>query len=163
MQNHPKKNSKLTKKQQGFVNDYVEDENGTRAALKNYNIGGKGGSGNINTAATIAKENLTKPQIMQAIEVRQKSLREALGDEGVTPEKIAEKVNVLLEAKQGKKPDTNAIDKGLKHATNIYGVEDAQAPSKNNTYNFIFNPSTQEEIRELEDKIKDKLKNAQPN
>jgi phage terminase small subunit len=50
----------LSKKQRGFVRDYLNTGNGTRAALANYNIRGKNKE---NIAASIAKENLTKPQI----------------------------------------------------------------------------------------------------
>lgn len=52
---------KLTKKQKGFVKDYVETGNGTQAALKNYDTEDE------NTAAAIASENLTKPKIEQAV------------------------------------------------------------------------------------------------
>ncbi len=55
----------LSRKQVGFVNDYLETGNGTQAALKNYNIRGKNKE---NIAAAIAKENLTKPQIKEVLE-----------------------------------------------------------------------------------------------
>ena len=50
----------FSKKQQGFINDYLETGNGTRAALNNYNIHGKDKE---NIAASIAAENLRKPKI----------------------------------------------------------------------------------------------------
>ena len=52
---------KLTKKEKGFVRDYVETGNGTVAALKNYNVN------STKTAGSIATENLTKPVIIEAI------------------------------------------------------------------------------------------------
>lgn len=51
----------LTKKQRGFVNDYVELGNGTRAALKNYD------TEDIDTASAIAVENLGKPLIQEEL------------------------------------------------------------------------------------------------
>ena len=55
----------LSRKQVGFLNDYLDTGNGTQAALKNYNIRGKNKE---NIAAAIAKENLTKPQIKEVLE-----------------------------------------------------------------------------------------------
>ncbi len=52
---------KLTKKQQGFVKDYLETGNGTQSALNNYDTDDE------NTAAVIASENLRKPQIQEVI------------------------------------------------------------------------------------------------
>lgn len=59
---------KLTKKQRGFVKDYVESGNGTQAALKNYDVKDE------HVAAVIASENLIKPEIV-------KSIQEALPNE----------------------------------------------------------------------------------
>lgn len=53
---------RLTRKQLGFVKDYVETGNGTKAALRNYDVV------DDNTAASIASENLRKPQIVQAVQ-----------------------------------------------------------------------------------------------
>lgn len=55
----------LSRKQAGFVRDYLETGNGTQAALKNYNVQGKNKE---NIAASIAKENLTKPQIKEFLD-----------------------------------------------------------------------------------------------
>ena len=52
---------KLTPKQEGFVKDYLETKNGTEAAIKNYDT-------DRVTAASIAWENLRKPQIIQALQ-----------------------------------------------------------------------------------------------
>lgn len=165
----PKKLRKLTKKERGFVKDYVLTENGTQSALKNYD------TKDYKTASVIASENLDKPRIQVAIEETRKTLKNALIEEGVNEQYIAKKVNVLLTAEKkvfrnnvstgeieeiGTEPDYNAIDKGLKHATNIYGVEDIETkPKGNNTYNFIFNAEAQSEIKAMEEKIKAKLIN----
>lgn len=105
-----------------------------------------------------------------------KSLKEALEAKGITPEKIAEKVDSLLEATKpiyknnnetgeielvGESPDYQAIDKGITHAVKIRGdyAEDAPkvAPPSGNTYNFIFSAPVQEEVRKAEAKIKEML------
>lgn len=145
-----KKKQKLTKRQRGYVKDYVLDENGTQAVLKNYNV-------KDNTvAASISTENLRKPYIAEAIEIQRETLKSALEKEGITPAYIAEKVNVLLKAK-GKDKYT-AIDKGLKHATNIYGVTtEPEDKPKGNTYNFIFSADVQAEIKKTEEIIKAQL------
>ena len=59
--------NKLTKKERGFVKDYVATGNGTLSALKNYDIKSKDPQ---NVAAVIANENLTKPKIQKAIDER---------------------------------------------------------------------------------------------
>ncbi len=85
-------------------------------------------------------------------------LREALIAQGINPQKIAEKVDVLLNAKNGEKDDYTAIDKGLKHATVIFGItEDKPQEGSRNTYNFIFAPQTQEKIRQMDNEIKNLL------
>lgn len=53
--------SNLTKKEGGFVKDYVKTGNGTLAAKRNYKVK------NDNTAAAIASENLRKPKIIEAV------------------------------------------------------------------------------------------------
>lgn len=55
----------LTPKQKRFVKDYLDTGNGTEAALNNYDIQGRNKE---NIAASIASENLTKPNIVKAIE-----------------------------------------------------------------------------------------------
>lgn len=55
------KKDKLSKKEEGFVKDYVKTGNGTRSALKNYDTTSE------NVAGAIASENLRKPKIQKAI------------------------------------------------------------------------------------------------
>lgn len=82
-------------------------------------------------------------------------LRQALIAEGINPKKIAEKINVLLEATDVKgEIDFTAVDKGLKHATAIYGILPEEEKPKGNTYNFIFNADVQAEIKKSEEAIK---------
>lgn len=155
-----KKLPKLTRKQRGFVNSYVKDENGTQAVLEHYDIES---SKPEKVASVIAVENLAKPSIIEAIEVKRKSLRQALIDKGITEDYLAEKVQVLLTGvdKEGN-VDYTAIDKGLKHAETWYGVEDPNKPKGNTTYNFILNQSFKDKIKPLEDELKTQFRNAKP-
>ena len=170
------KKVKLTKKQKGFVNDFVIDENGTKAALNNYDIKGKDP---INIANQIAIENLQKPTIVEAIETKRMSLREALVEQGITEKRIAEKIDVLLNAEKktfrnnvstgeieeiGCETDYAAVDKGLKHATAIYGIT-PEGPTNqlNVTYNFLFSADTQNRIKAINEEIKAKLINNETN
>lgn len=155
----PQKLPKLTKKQRGFVKDYVETENGTQSALKNYDIESPQPE---KVANAIAVENLLKPSIINAIEVKRKSLKQALLDKGIDENYLAGKVNVLLTATDEKgNTDFTAVDKGLKHASSWYGVEDPNDKPKiiNSTYIQIFNPETQLEVRAIESIIKARLLN----
>lgn len=54
--------TKLTKKQKGFVKDYIDTGNGVQSALKNYD------TKDYATAGVIAVENLEKPKIREALE-----------------------------------------------------------------------------------------------
>lgn len=77
---------KLTTKQAKFVKEYVKnDGNGTKAALKAYNAKAE------RTAAAIAAENLTKPNIQQALLRSAERL-------GITEDKIMLPVALALEA-----------------------------------------------------------------
>ena len=53
---------KLTKKQKGFADDYVDTGNATKSALKNYD------TEDYFTAGNIASDNLKKPKIIEYIE-----------------------------------------------------------------------------------------------
>lgn len=90
-------------------------------------------------------------------------LRQALENQGINPAKIAEKIDLLLNAKDRESlDDYTAIDKGLKHATAIYGIE-PEKPKGNTTYNFILNPTFKEQIKPLEEALKQQFRNAQQN
>lgn len=56
---------KLTKKQKGFVKDYLNTGNGQESALRHYDIEGKDKEA---IARSIASQNLTKLNIREAIE-----------------------------------------------------------------------------------------------
>lgn len=83
-------------------------------------------------------------------------LKKALFKQGINPDKIARKIDVLLEARDRlDRDDYTAIDKGLKHATAIFGIIQDKPPESNkNTYNFVFSTEVREKVREMEDQIK---------
>jgi hypothetical protein len=155
---------KLTKQDIAFVEKVVETGKLTKSAQEAYNLDNQRYAG-VKAQRLIAKDN-----IIQAIEVKRKSLKQALIDKGITEDKIAEKIEVLLEAQTEHKTesgetiikkDYNAIDKGLKHATNIYGVEDLNDKPKENVYNFFFEPTFQKSIKNYDQNIKNLIINRQ--
>lgn len=148
--NHLKKISKADLK---FANKVVETGNATQAVQEVYGIE------DPNYAGVKGHRLLRNDKITEIIEIKRKSLRQALIDKGITEDYLADKVNVLLSASNDEgKADYNAIDKGLKHATSIYGViPEGDKPQTGNTYNFIFSPEVQSEVKEIEDRIKAKL------
>jgi hypothetical protein len=97
-------------------------------------------------------------------------LRAALERQGINPKRIAEKIDILLNATKpiqkfshetgetellGETPDYQAIDKGITHATKIYGILDE--PTKNpsgNTYNFIFSNEVRSKVQAIDEMIK---------
>lgn len=75
---------KLTKKQKGFVKDYLETGNGSLAAKNNYNVS------TDESARAVASQNLTKPTVMAYLELKAEkaaefvySLAESAENEGV--------------------------------------------------------------------------------
>jgi phage terminase small subunit len=62
---------RLSKKQKGFIKDYIATGNGVQSALKNYD------TDDYNSANQIAIENLQKPIIQNAI----KSIADSIPDE----------------------------------------------------------------------------------
>ena len=116
---------KLTKKQRGFVKDYVKTGNGTQSALNNYD------TKDYMTANQIAIDNLQKPIIQKAIAER-------------LPDDLLEEKHLALLNKTEKKYnsegdliseeiDTNAVSKGLDMA---YKVKGTYAPDKNININM---------------------------
>jgi len=132
----------LTKKQKGFVKDYIKTGNGTDSVKKNYDVASD------QTARAMAYENLTKPHIVKSI---QDSLPDDLLAEhhnklfkqvqtsyftfpkSMSDEEIIEHVNAngidvitVRESDKGKLafytiPDANAIKNGLDMAYKLKG------------------------------------------
>mgnify|MGYP001563254629 CR=1 FL=1 len=88
----------LTKKQRGFVQDFVETGNATQSALNNYDIES---DNKYNVAGAIGSENLKKPKIQEAlkpiIERYVKELDEILSAMSLK-DKNSEQYKTLVEA-----------------------------------------------------------------
>ncbi len=127
---------RLSKKQKGFIKDYVATGNGTQAALNHYDVK------NENVARSIASENLTKPAIMDAI----LSIAEQIPDE------LLVKVhNEGLEATEGllEQPDYAVRHKYLDSA---YKLKGAYAAEKHVTVNVEVEAS--DRIKKLAEQLK---------
>lgn len=159
---------KLTKKQRGFVKDYLETGNATQAVLKNYNVKDR------IVAKSVGSENLSKPYIRDVIQ-------EALSDElleqkhlellnAVTLQRFTFKVSddddvirdtisklagheviYIREDADGKTayiriPDANTQDKALDKA---YKIKGTYAPEKHSSI-----------VLNIDDNARDKTKSA---
>lgn len=137
---------KLTKKQQGFVKDYIETDNGTQAALKNYD------TDNERVAAAIASENLTKPNIKKVLE----TLAERIDDDDLI--KVhKEGLQAITGRGDDVQPDYSVRHKYLDTA---YKLKGSYAPEKNINLNLdveVTNPKAMELAEEYEEKLKKSL------
>lgn len=115
---------KLTKKQRGFIRDYVLTENGVQSALKNYDVQ------DYKTASVIASENLDKPYIADEINRVRMSAAEMLSDE-LLAERHLELLNKRevyrigygedTEYEVSDQPDTQAVKAALDMAYKLKG------------------------------------------
>lgn len=96
---------RLTKKQRGFVHEYLVTGNGTKSALATYD------TDNERVAENIGSTNLSKPIILDAIDA-------ALSDE-LLASKHLELLNKMDDL--GQDIDANAVSKGLDMAYKIKG------------------------------------------
>jgi len=147
---------RLSKKQKGFVKDYIKTGVGVEAALKNYD------TKDYNTANVIAVENLQKPTII-------KSIAEALPDDLLAERHLEllnkrEKSIVSHKNKDGDdvfeildQPDTNAVKAGLDMA---YKIKSIYAPEKSQHFNLTIDITKRAEIKKLSSKVLEELKNG---
>ncbi len=157
METTTKKLQKLTKKQKGFVKDYVKTGNGEKSALNNYDIDGKDKE---NIARSIASQNLTKLNVINAIQ--------SIADK--IPDELLEKVHLeglVAGRKVGEvlEPDYAVRHKYLDTAYKIkrlYGEEQKEQP-KENIYNFFFEPKFQQNIRSYDENLKNLILNKDEN
>lgn len=109
----------VSKKEAGFIKDYILTGNGTEAAVRNYNVK------NRNSAAVIASENLRKPKICRIIE----SFADRIPDDLLlkkhlelltVPRKVrtTRHGELVMEIEE---LDTNAVIKGLDMAYKLKG------------------------------------------
>lgn len=129
--------TKLTKRQKGFVKDYVKTGNGTLSAKNNYNVTTDG------SARSYASQILTNVNI-------QKALAERLPDDLLEEKHLAllNKMTLI-----GNEIDVNAVAKGLDMA---YKVKGTYAPDKTLNINMNVQPidPTNPEVLELIDKLR---------
>ena len=105
---------KLTKKQQGFVKDYIETDNATEAIINNYpNVKDR------IVAKSMGSENLAKPYIKEAIE----SLADRIPDELITEKHLA----LLNKVDKEGNIDVQAVSKGLDMGYKIKGAYSDEA------------------------------------
>lgn len=129
---------RLTKKEKGFADEYLETGNGVQSALKNYDTDVYG------TAASIASENLNKPKVKAYLESK--------------AEKAAEFIFELAETSEVDSVRLNA-SKDILDRAGFKVAEPVVEKTQGNTYNFIQNTAIQADIRQLEEAIKAKLLN----
>lgn len=135
---------RLTKKQKGFVKDYIDTGNGSLAVKRNYDVS------NDLTARVIAHENLTKPNIV-------KSIAESLPDE-LLAERHLELLNKREYVKVGEEivdsVDVQAVSKGLDMA---YKIKSTYAPEKHANLNTNVDLSKRDVIKKIADEVIKKL------
>ena len=129
LQSKPKKKRRLTKKQRGFVKDYIETENGTEAAMRNYNLKSR------IVARSVGSETLALPYVRDAIQ-------EALPDELLAKVHMegleATRLGRLDAEEWGEIPDHATRHKFLDSA---YKIKGKYAPEKSINVNVEAEPS----------------------
>ena len=151
---------RLSKKQKGFVKDYVATGEGTRSALKNYDLDKNAAvnSKDYKIASAISTENLEKPTI-------QKAIADMLPDELLSTrhlELLNKREVVKMFNGEGQiidQPDTQAVSKGLDMAYKIKGSykSDNPPPARVLIQIKIGNKEMEDLRQEYEEKLKAKL------
>ncbi|RJQ27951.1 hypothetical protein C4577_00360 [Candidatus Parcubacteria bacterium] len=118
----------MTTKQKLFIKKYLETGNGTQAALEVYN------TNDPNVAKVIASENLTKPNIREALEV-------ALSSQGLTLDVIAGNIGNLANSK----PEKVSSDAILKANVELLKLHGAYPDKKS----YQFSVSARADIRSM--------------
>ncbi len=139
----------LTKKQRGFVKDYVATENGTQAALKHYDIESPNPE---KVASVIATENLSKPSIIEAVKEEQKRIADSIPDALLTErhlELLNKRETIIINSEVIERgPDTQAVKAGLEMA---YKLKGSYAPEKSLNINIEAEPDVV--VKELTEKL----------
>lgn len=141
------RNEALTRKQEGFVKDLVMTGNAMQAVLDNYDTEDK------RTASAIASENLTKPNIIQAVEEVKRSLADRIPDT-LLEQKHLELLNKLDATGQ---IDVHAVRSGLDMG---YKLKGAYVPDKNPIVTVTINTTDIKVVnlaKEFEEKLKQNL------
>ena len=124
----------LTKKQKGFVKDFIKTGNGLQSALNNYDIKSPN---KIDVAKSIATENLTKPSILNKI----KSIAESIPD-SLLIEKHLELLNSKEKIVAGgevvsESINVQGVSKGLEMAYRLKGSYAEEKVKVNGEINII--------------------------
>lgn len=164
------KSLKRKKKNQEFAKEYVKNGGNAKKAAEVVFP-----ALTENSARVRGSDLLTDPDVQETVVREVQSLKDALVEHGITPEVIAQKVDVLLSATKkvyrnnmktgkielvGEEPNHDAIDKGLKHAKEIYGVktgDDIPDNRPNVVYNFFLNKDLKKKVEVVEGEIKQTL------
>jgi len=157
-----KKNKKLKPKEKEFAKKYVaNNKNGTKTVKEVYGIKDDKYA-SVKSARLIGNDSIKDVIVKEEL-----SLKKALIQQGITPEKIANKIDVLLNATSdvyedgdvvGQRKDYTAINNGLKHAKDIYGVEDPDSNKVvSNTYQFFHNPTFQQNLQGYDQNFKEQV------
>lgn len=131
---------RLTKKEKGFVKDYVATGNGTLAVLNNYDIKSKDPE---NVAAVMANENLTKPKIQKAIDERlPDDLLEQVHLEGLRANRVISANIVHGEADEGTNDFIEVPDHATRHKflDSAYKIKGSYAAEKHTNLNINVTP-----------------------
>lgn len=140
----------LTKKEAGFVRDFVRTGNGVQSALNNYD------TTSYKTASNIASTNLDKPRIQKAI----KSIAEQISDEDlikVHREGLSASSAIVKDGEIVERPDYSVRHKYLDSAYKLKGV---YAPEKSVNLDVqvdILNPRALELAKKYEEELKGTL------
>lgn len=129
----------LTKKEKGFVKDYVETGNGTQSVLKNYDTKDR------DVAGVIASQNLGKLRIQNAI----KSIAEQIPDELLLQVHL-EGLKASTIVNDIEKPDYAIRHKYLDTAHKIKG---SYAPEKSVNLNLTADITNNEDLELLAQQI----------
>src|SRR3990167_10497983 len=110
--------ARLTKKRKGFARDYAITGNGSLSAKKNFDVT------TDESARAVASRALASANVIEEVERVGRTLAAALEERGVTSDKLALKIDQLLDS-----DEYQAVDKGITHAAKI-GVGGGYAPEK---------------------------------
>lgn len=160
---------KLTKKQKGFIKDYVETGNGTKAVMNNYDVKKEV------TAANIATENLRKPYIAERIE----SIAEQIPDskllqvhlEGLEATKKQGVGGMAIGISEGEIESMGHTDifepdyvTRHKYLDTAYKLKGSYAPEKNQNLNVNVDvKQNKETIRQIAQEVIKKLRDEKEN
>ena len=120
---------KLTAKQSKFIEEYIKENNGTKAALEVYK------PKNANTAGAIASENLQLPKIQKALAQARGEIVDAFAKNGLTPDQVFTEHASNIKQKKNLPVKQSAIKDYYK----VTGIEQTEATNQTNIQFVIEN------------------------